>query len=337
MKSSFEERGTKANFGRVSTNLIYTAADGAYALQAKVLLKSLEITQAQPTQLIIFGNGWTSEDKQDVEKLRKNSVTAEVRPVDEGIFSHIRLTNGFPLATAYNVLAPEYLLQESGRALYLDADVVVCEDLDHLWNSVMTETVSAVVDAHVAVMGSPSMWRPWREEGVDPLVPYLNTGALLIDLDRWKAREITSQVVGYLSKYELPCVDQDALNLTLRGAFGHLHPRYNMMPYHMLNLFRNIDMFENDENIGEALQAPSVIHFHRSFFGKPWEIGCTHPAKKIWRDLASQVDSHWRRSVNIKSLLRGQGAKFAKMMQTDPRALSLVDKKVIPGGGRSGK
>ena len=192
-----------------------------------------------------------------------------------------------------------------------------------LFSMNMSFAVGSVVDAHVAMMGGPSMWRPWREEGLDPTLPYLNTGALLIDVDRWNSENLTSRILGYLEKYDLPCVDQDAINLVLKGGFDRLRPAFNSMPYHIMKLLRTADLVETLDDISEAIVNPSVIHFHRSFLGKPWCIGSTHPARDLWRGLADECDRSWRRQLDTFNLSRGIAARFAKMSVLDDRAPAM--------------
>lgn len=303
--------------------LVYTAADGNYFLQAQVLLLSLVRTQKEPTRLVVFGNGWSGVELGRLLALATDTVSVEVNPVDADRFPGIKLASKFPLATAYNVLAPQYLLEDNGIALYVDADVVVTEDLGGLFDMPMEHAVGAVLDAHIGWVSSPSMWRPWREEGMDPLTPYLNTGVMLIDLDAWRRDNLTERIVGVLSRYELPCVDQDAINIVLRGAFDKLSPRYNLMPYHYLRTFRYVDAVETDDAIGEAITRPAIVHFHRSFLGKPWTYGAIHPATKLWRGLAREAHPGWRRSTDLMGYARRRGAKFAKMLQVDDRAVEI--------------
>ena len=299
--------------------LIYTGADGNYALQAQVWMLSLVKTQRSPVRVMVFGNGWSDKDRSLMKDLENNLVKVEFRGVDGTQFSNVQLKNGFPLATAYNVLAPLYLLGDESRAIYMDADMVVTEDLSPLWEKLLVSSVGAVLDAHIVWMASPSMWRPWKEEGLEPLTPYLNTGLMLLDLDRWRADKLTERTLEYLEKYELPCVDQDALNLALRGVFDQLHPRYNSMPYHHLKMLRYLDTVENDAVIGEAITQPAVIHYHRSFFGKPWNYGCKHPGKNLWRSLADEVRPGWRKKFDFVGSARAFAAKKAKMTTLDSR------------------
>jgi lipopolysaccharide biosynthesis glycosyltransferase len=299
--------------------LIFTAADGNYALQAQVWTLSLVKTQRIPVRVIIFGNGWSKKNQAIIKSLENDKITVEIREVDLGQFSKVRLRNNFPLAATYNVLAPIYLLQNENRAIYMDADMVVTEDLSSLWATQLNTPVGAVLDAHIVWMASPSMWRPWKEEGLPPFTPYLNTGLMLMDLVKWRKEKLTERTLNFLEKYELPCVDQDALNLALRGEFDKLHPRYNSMPYHHLKMWRYLDTVESQDVIGEAITNPAIIHFHRSFFGKPWTFGCTHPGVKLWRNLADQVKPRWRKKLEIINNVRSIGARFVKMTALDSR------------------
>ncbi|MBI4883346.1 MAG: hypothetical protein HY826_04750 [Actinobacteria bacterium] len=313
--------------------IVYTAADVNYLLQAQVLLRSLSATQEGSLHLIVFGSGWTSEREQQLLAQASGPVTVEIRPVDPDRHRSIRLTNNFPLATAYNVLAPKEELPAGVRALYVDADVVVRRDLAELFSMSMNHSVAAVVDAHISMMGIPSMWRPWREEAADPTLPYLNTGALLIDVDRWRSDRLTEQIVGYIERYDLPCVDQDAINLVLRGGFDRLRPAFNSMPYHLMKLLRNADLVESDDDIAETMVDPAVIHFHRSFLGKPWAYRCTHPARHLWTDLATAADPKWRRSVDAIGAVRGFAAVKAKMSVLDERATAMRSLALLRAGG----
>jgi lipopolysaccharide biosynthesis glycosyltransferase len=313
----------------MTSRLVYTAADSNYLLQAKVFLRSMSYTQIEPTHLLVFGSGWNQTQRDELAAHAFNHLSVEVRDVDPEKHRDIRLTNGFPLATAYNILAPQTELPVGVRAAYFDADMVVRRDLGELFAMPMKYALGSVIDAHVAMVGGPSMWRPWREEKIDPRLPYLNTGALLIDVDRWNSERLTQRTLEFLEKYDLPCVDQDAINLALRGEFDLLRPAFNSMPYHIMKLLRTVDLVESLEDIDEAITDPVVVHFHRSFLGKPWTYGSTHPARKLWTNLADECDTKWRKKLDLMSWARGFAANKAKMSILDDRASKMTKLNVV--------
>lgn len=312
----------------MSERILFTAADANYSTQAAVLAKSLSATQRFTTKLIVFGNDWNHEQVSKLEGISYGKLSVEVTPIDKDRFSEIKLSHGFPLATAYNLIAPKYLLQEHEHAIYMDADIVVLDDLGDVWNQELTTPVSAVIDAHTGFIGFPSMWRPWRELGVDPKAPYLNTGLMNIDLKLWREQEITEKCLDILALHEMPCVDQDALNLVLNGKFDHLHPRYNLMPYHLMKKLRTVDVLEDSIDIQDAIKDPAMIHFHRSFLGKPWVRGCTHPARQLWTSIADEVSPKWRKSTDLMGTLKQAAAKYANMSVLDEASATLKDLKL---------
>jgi lipopolysaccharide biosynthesis glycosyltransferase len=308
--------------------ILFTAADANYFTQAAVLVHSLSLTQFTDTHLLIFGNSWTHQQILDIKKSASNHVSVEVLPVNEVDFKEIKLSHGFPLATAYNLIASRYLLSDYDHAIYMDADIVVLDDLGGVWDQELTTPVSAVIDAHIGFVGFPSMWRPWRELGVDPKAPYLNTGLMNIDLKLWREQEITEKCLDLLASHEMPCIDQDALNLVLNGKFDHMHPRYNLMPYHLLTKLRTSIVLEAPGEISDAISSPAIIHYHRSFLGKPWVRGCSHPAMKLWKDLATQVDPKWKHGNDLTGFIKSVVARRAGMTALDPMSNSLREIKI---------
>lgn len=308
------------------TITVVTAADDAYRPQAEVLARSLALSQTGPTHLTVLGTGWTSAQEYRLAEAGLGRLEVEViEPIDPRAAQVPVLRHGFPPAATYSILAAELTqFDRERRIVYLDADTVVRQPLDEIVAREMTSPVAAVADAHIAMVGMPSMWRPWREEGVDPTAPYLNTGVMVIDVDLWRTRGVTDDVFRLLSKYRLPCVDQDALNLLLAGSFDRLEPRWNLMPYHLMRLLRTSDLVEDVGELDDAIANPGIIHYHRSFLGKPWQIGCTHPGRDLWRTLAR--DLGWRRrSVSVRDLVRNAGSRAVGMSSLDPRARRLAE------------
>lgn len=318
--------------------LIYTAADGNYALQAMVLLKSLNLTQESAFKFVIFGSGWSHRNHARLKQLRRSDCEVEQVDVTPAAFPGIKLSRGFPLATAYNIIAPHFFLKSDARMLYMDADVLVTTDLSELYTSELTTPVAACIDAHIVFAGSPSMWRPWREEKVDPMTPYLNTGMMLIDGNSWRELEITEKCLHLMRMFDMPCADQDALNLVLRGQFNILPPRFNSMPYHYLRQWRYLDLVTPEVDIQQAIENPAILHFHRSFLGKPWNIGCTHPGRNLWRELADGIQPRWKKGVDVEGLTRTLIANRANMTVLDsrtPSSYSLIEVGLVRSEGTS--
>lgn len=298
-----------------------------------MLLKSLNLTQRSSFRFVIFGNGWSKRNIARLQQLKRSDSAVEQVDIKPDDFPGIKLSRGFPLATAYNIIAPQYFLKGNDRMLYMDADVLVTTDLSEMYEAELNRPVSACIDAHIVFAGSPSMWRPWQEEHVDPMTPYLNTGVMLIDGPKWRNLDITEMCLRLMRIYDMPCADQDALNLVLKGQFNVLAPRFNSMPYHYLKQWRYLDLVAQRTEIEAAIETPAILHFHRSFLGKPWNVGCAHPGRDLWRYLATTVQPRWKRGLDIEGLARTLIANRANMTELDkrtPQAYSLSEVPNIP-------
>jgi hypothetical protein len=95
------------------------------------------------------------------------------------------------------------------------------------------------------------------------------------------------------------------------------------MPYHVLSSFRYVDAVTSQSEISQALTDPVIVHFHRSFLGKPWEYGCIHPGALMWQCLAREVQPNWRKKLDLNGLARRRAAKWAKMLRTDSRVIDF--------------
>jgi lipopolysaccharide biosynthesis glycosyltransferase len=296
---------------------IYTAGDVNYRVQVGALSRSILASQSKKIVLTVLGLGWDSKSKATIERLQTECFIVKFIDIEINEFKNVKLSHKFPLATIYNLIGPKYFFSNLEKILYVDSDVIFNDDIAELWNQELNFPVAAVIDSHIGVIGNPSMKRPWRELKVDPLAKYLNTGLLLIDVAKWNEQQITEKCLEILRSHEMPCIDQDALSLVLGGNFDTVHPRYNLMPFHLTPRLRFSDIVESPTDLKEALSNPAVIHFHRSFFGKPWNYGCTHPYKNLWREFATQFDSGWSKKFDLYNLIRNYFAKLVGLTILD--------------------
>ena len=67
---------------------------------------SLVKTQKSPVRVVVFGNDWSLKNHSIMKSLENDLVKVEFQKVEASRFANVQLKNGFPLAAAYNVLAP---------------------------------------------------------------------------------------------------------------------------------------------------------------------------------------------------------------------------------------
>lgn len=201
--------------------------------------------------------------------------TCAPRPVDPARAAALPASDRFPRLTWYRMLLPE-LLPDLSRALYLDTDTLVVAPLQPLWQTDLGDRWLGAVTNPLF----PSMRRRIEADlGLPGGALYFNSGVLLLDLDAWRANDVTERVLEVVAS-GVPIVwpDQDALNAVLHEHWLPLHPRWNAMPA----------LFELPRRhaphpatlVREAVADPAVVHFVGPH--KPWHYRSRHPFRDSW-------------------------------------------------------
>lgn len=182
---------------------------------------------------------------------------------DAGLFEGLPVTRQFSRSIYTRILFDRFVDEVHERVLYLDADVVTCGDLKPLWATPLEGQVLAAVRDHFRL--------DVEEIGFAPDEPYFNSGVLLIDRKAWRAGDYERRVLNLLTEsgHTLPWMDQDALNLVLRGRVRfvglewNFQPRCADVPAQFLGLAP--DAYER------LRASPRIIHYTTS--EKPWNAG----------------------------------------------------------------
>ena len=198
-------------------------------------------------------------------------------------------TKGFTLkATWYRIFLPE-LVPDVDRVLYLDADLIVTDDLLPLWR---TEMGDSYVGAVTNVLPSWHAHRP-AELGLTADV-YFNAGVLLMNLAQMRADGTSDALLDYsvANAPNLAWRDQDALNVVLGARRVSLHPRWNCMNAVML--------FDDEANevfgpavVEQARRDPAIRHFEGPGLSKPWHYLAGQEARDLY--MRHRAETPWPR------------------------------------------
>ncbi len=180
-------------------------------------------------------------------------------------------------ADAYlRFLAPEFLPPSAARVIYLDCDTVVLADLRPLWQ---LDLKGKAVGAALDFTWDPDGTEPRRLAGlgIEPGHIYVNSGVLLIDLERWRRDDIGRRLMEWAAaQRELRFHDQDALNAVLQGDIQLLDCRWNLQA-RMYQLPRRA-FPEEFAHTREARRAPAILHYTTA--NKPWLFRSSIPRKR---------------------------------------------------------
>lgn len=179
----------------------------------------------------------------------------------------------------------QVLSPEVDRAIYLDADVLVLGDLTEL---LAADLRGNVVGASINEVGGDRSWAlgetaVYSDHGAKP-PGYFNSGVLLLDMQRWRAQDVTGQVIGIYQRYgdQLRTHDQDVLNIVFSGAWTPIPERWNKLVEHSVH-----GRFGNGR-LDYLTRPDGIVHFIGGV--KPW-----HPdfppntLKQLYQDYASMA------------------------------------------------
>jgi lipopolysaccharide biosynthesis glycosyltransferase len=173
------------------------------------------------------------------------------------------------IAAYYRLLLPELLPDALAKVLYLDCDLVVIEDLSALWDTPLEGTLLGAVPEiaeRASTAGAPEGIRRPADLGMADTQQLFNSGVMLIDLLRWRAKLIPHRCFAYIhaAMPQLRWHDQEALNVVACGDWRPLAARWNVT----MHVFGDV----SDPTLAnELIENPAIIHYNTS--RKPWMPG----------------------------------------------------------------
>ncbi len=206
----------------------------------------------------------------------KGRLEKIVRKKNSRIYFHLfqkHLVEGFKmvsylgLGAYYRIFLPR-ILNMSSRILYLDSDTIVADSLEELWDLDLEDNM---------VAARPSCELPFQEMcnlslGKDKALPYLNSGVLLIDVNKWNGNSTTEKIIDFIKGQpeKLLFADQCAINFVLSGKFKFLHPSWNVSYSDWGSISTDIITSYEMSELKSAMDHPKIIHFNGPL--KPWSL-----------------------------------------------------------------
>lgn len=141
------------------------------------------------------------------------------------------------------------------KALYLDSDTIVLDDLSDLYNADLGDfALAAALDD--GFYGNELLDLHCDE--------YFNSGVLLINLDYWREFNVGERCLDFAKNNpeKINWPDQDALNYILKGLWFEIPISYN---------FQDASF---EKRCPSSNYLPKIIHFTGE--NKPWSKKCTH-------------------------------------------------------------
>jgi lipopolysaccharide biosynthesis glycosyltransferase len=165
-------------------------------------------------------------------------------------------------ATYFRLFFFELLIDKFNRIYYFDIDMIVCKNIQILFDIEFDNEIAAV-DHYSPI----DQVRLWGSTGGT----YFNAGLLIYNMDKFRPEIWVPKYVETLIRYrnQIKWHDQDVLNITHKDMWHRLPYEFNINK----STLKALDI--HDSNI-------SIIHYDG--WNKPWKIGSYRKFESKWHE-----------------------------------------------------
>lgn len=191
--------------------------------------------------------------------------------------------------TYFRLLAPQ-LLPNVDKAIYLDSDLIVDDDVAELYDTDVTGyPLAATRDADTIgqIDGYDATVGPYlRDElGMDDPHDYFQAGVLLMNLAELRRTVTPEEFLALSTERMWRWLDQDVLNKVVNGRYVRVHMRWNyLMDWQHLRRTHIVASAPADvrAEYEEAAADPAIVHFAGPD-NRPWLYPDADRAELFWR------------------------------------------------------
>jgi lipopolysaccharide biosynthesis glycosyltransferase len=250
---------------------------GEYLIPLLVALTSLRAQLKpgwEPTLYLIH----TSLDDHQLATIASLVDTHPIVP-DPSVFAAIPPDSRLPPEAAAGLFVGELLSETIERAIFLDADTLVMDDLGELLTvDLGGRPLAAAVDIAIPRCSSPRGVHDWRLRGIPEDAAHFNAGVMVIAPREWRDRSVTERTLAYLQgrSRSTGFLHQEALNAVAHDDWARLDGRWNI-PGNLAG-----------RPFGPPIGArPGIVHFAGRF--KPWRQRIGGPFDDPYRAVLTEV------------------------------------------------
>jgi lipopolysaccharide biosynthesis glycosyltransferase len=256
---------------KVSKNIIpvIASSDDNYAYPSGVMFISLLENTKNPERfhLFIIDGDITEKKKHNLQiEIEKRGSQLTFLTVNDAIYADFPTKAHITAPAYYRISIPELFHESVTRAIYLDCDLIIKNDLQNLWD---IELEGNAIAAAENISSSTYKISGLRQSD------YFNSGVMIIDLRKWRENDIPNKVRNFKIEHpELICTnDQCALNGVFKGQWKRLPLNWNFQS----GLYRSSSQTKRiiKDDPKNPIWSPFIIHYIGWY--KPWLTPCYHP------------------------------------------------------------
>ncbi len=267
---------------------IFFACDDNYIPFLAVALHSLikKASDKYNYKIIILNTGIKQDYKNKIFKFENKNFKIEFFDITKTIKKYkdllsVRLRDYYSDAIYYRMFIPS-LFPMYDKAIYLDGDLVVLEDISKFFNIDIQNYYVAGINDQIITSNEDFSNYSKNAVGIEPS-EYFNSGVLLMNLKKFRDDKIEEKFLHLLKTYNFDTLapDQDYLNVLCKGKALLVDLGWDKMP------------IPNKDFQDETLK---IVHYN--CFDKPWHFSNVLYGELFWY-FAKETD-FYNQLLNLK-------------------------------------
>ena len=282
---------------------IFYSVDDNYIPCLAVALESLVAHTSEDNnyRIIILNTGISNENISKILKYERDNIKISFEDISSKLFRlekelELRIRDYYSITIYYRLFIAS-LFPQFDKAIYLDADMLILDDVAKIYDIDMGDNL--LVAVRDEVVASDEILRKYSllQIGVD-YDYYFNSGMLVMNLRDMRKSKIEEKFIYMLTKYNLStiCPDQDYLNVLCKDRVIYLNESWDKM-----------SGYGSDINEDEI----SIIHYN--MFKKPWLYHDVNYAHLFWK---------WARKTEFLDYLINQLESYTLQDRENDEALT---------------
>lgn len=249
---------------------IFFVTDDNYVPFLCVSLKSITMNASKEFnyKVHILNVGLSRKSKKDIKSVLTKNFDIEFNDVSKQIKSvcdNFNTKDLYSKTNYYKLLIPE-IFNQYDKAIYLDTDTIVLNDISKLYNiDIGNNMVGAIADETVNSV-------PEFIEYVNNYLGikesrYFNAGVLIMNLKVLREEHFEEKFISLLKNIKFTVAhDQDYLNVICKDKVYYLPNNWNKMPFECNKI---------------PVEKINLVHFNLSF--KPWHYDGVLYEEEFWK------------------------------------------------------
>ncbi len=252
---------------------IFFSSDDNYVPYLAVAIRSLidHTTQNNMYRIIILNTGMNENNQKKLKQMETKNVKINFENISNSLQNidtelKIRLRDYYSIAIYYRLFIPS-LFPMYEKAIYLDADMIILNDVAKLYEIDMEDNL--LIATSDSTVNDTEIFKKYTKValGIEPK-KYINSGMLVMNLRGMRQEKIEKKFIYLLLKYNLEVVapDQDYLNVLCKDRIKYINETWDKMP-----------------DFGKKIPQEDLHIIHYNMTRKPWHYDDVPYSDVFWQ------------------------------------------------------